>query len=76
MIGKRPFERKTTYEAFTDGDFHTIEEETTEELKAEQKEASSSNGQSEAAKEEKTEEKKGERIINCECVRKSAVCSE
>lgn len=27
LIGKRPFERKTTYEAFTDGDFSKKEEE-------------------------------------------------
>ncbi len=56
LIGKRPFERKTTYEAFTDGDFHRNEEETEDAPKAEKEEAASSNGQSEVTKEEKTEE--------------------
>ena len=54
LIGKRPFDRKTTYEAFTDGDFNN--EEVEEAPKAETEEVASSNGQSEATKEEKTEE--------------------
>lgn len=56
LIGKRPFERKTTYEAFTNGDFNRKEEETLEEPKAEKEEPSSNNGQSEISTEEKTEE--------------------
>ncbi|MDW3193620.1 MAG: ATP-dependent zinc metalloprotease FtsH [Cytophagales bacterium] len=56
LIGKRPFDRKTTYEAFTDGDFNNKEEETEEAPKTETEEVTSSNGQSEATKEEKTEE--------------------
>lgn len=56
LIGKRPFERKTTYEAFTDGDFNKNEEDTEEAPKADKEEAANSNGQSEVTKEEKTEE--------------------
>lgn len=56
LIGKRPFDRKTTYEAFTDGDFNKEEDAVGESPKAETEEVASSNGQSEATKEEKTEE--------------------
>lgn len=56
LIGKRPFERKTTYEAFTDGDFNKKEEEPAEEPKAEDEISHESNGQTEVKKEAKTEE--------------------
>lgn len=57
LIGKRPFERKTTYEAFTDGDYNKKEEEEVKEAPAQEApETTSNNGQSDLKEEEKTEE--------------------
>ncbi len=58
LIGKRPFERKTTYEAFTDGDFNKkeVEEESTETSTPLKDGISDTNGQADMPEEEKTEE--------------------
>ena len=56
LIGKRPFDKKTTYEAFTDGDMDIKTEDSDTEDSATVIEDLSNGTQSDVEKEEKTEE--------------------